>query len=510
MISTVIHLLFVTAFFELVESQDQNHRVCMIDFGAIDMDTNAKYMTKSWDCYDRIPNPKNEVLAMNLDLACYVHENMMFLHKASRTVNRCGQWLQIIGPSQSQMNCMIAGYRNYDRPNLTDDKEERLISVTPQLFTTFTGGFENQAEDMTQVTVSFSDIGISATPTLFVLNRTETEVNVQIVNANKVQSMIGFGRISTKELLYYNKNLDDTFTLPLYNENIYVSLIALDSENINIDNINLATGDRYVSGVRFEQNKILKCKFFTETQVFEEGSTFEETMFFKWYIKHIKMDATGTMYDSALANIVLNIEETETKLSFFYPTEILMNNDFREFIFKFRITNFEGFMLKRADLELTKNYQQIDEENTEYTEQNLKTKMTINETSGEVKIRALFSKKIKLFSNTVSFVFGTSIGSKISIGTSYLIRSDIYVDQPDCNSTSFDCEHTECLTLDNDTVQDGPNPFTKECRPTCGTCFDVFKCSTSGKCVNEKVINLRSSSLSIFSSLFLILLALFL
>ncbi|ELP87803.1 hypothetical protein EIN_273200 [Entamoeba invadens IP1] len=510
MIITSIHMLFITSLFELVESQDKNTKVCMIDFGAVDMDTNEKYLAKSWDCYDRIPNSKTEIFALNLDLACYIHENMMFLHKASETVNRCGQWIQIIGPSQSQMNCMIAGYRNYERPTLTVVKEERLISVTPQLFTSLTGGFVNQAEDMTQVTVSFSDIGISATPTLFVLNRTETEVNVQIVNTNKVQSMLALGRVSTKELLYYNKNLDDTFTLPLFNENIYVSLIDLNSENINIDNINLATGNRYVSGVRFEQNKIPKCKFFTETQVFEEGSTFEDDMLFKWYILHTKMDGLGKIYDSALANIVLNIEETETKLSFFYSIEILMNNDFREFIFKLRTTNLEGFELKRADLILTKNYLQTDKVGSEYTEQNLKTKMTINKTSGEVKIRALFSKNIMLFSNTIAFVFGTSKGSQISIGTSHLIRSDIYVDQPDCDSMSFDCERTDCLTFDNDTIEDGPNPFTKECRPACGTCFDVFKCSTSGKCVKEKVINLRSNGFSIFSLLFLILLALFL
>ncbi|ELP94501.1 hypothetical protein EIN_208900 [Entamoeba invadens IP1] len=507
---TVLQFLLFSLFFIVVTSQDQNHRVCMIDFGAISMDTNSKYLNKSYDCYDRIPDPKKEIFAMNLNMACYVHEKMMFLHTSSRTINRCGQWLQIVGSSQTQMNCMIAGYRNYIRPTLTGDKEERLIAVQPHLFKTLTAGFVNQAEDMTQVTVSFSDIGLSATPVLFVLNRTETEVNLQIVNANKVQSKIALGRVSTKELLYFDKNLDDTFTLPLYNENIYVSLIALDSENINIDNINLATGDRYASGVRFEQNKILKCKFFTEIQVFEEGSAFEELMFFKWYIKHINMDGTGTMYDSALKNIVLNIKDQQTKISFFYPTEILMNNDFSEFLFKFTLSDLEGFELIRADLELSTDYTKVDEENTYYTEEHLITKLTINQTINKVKIKAIFDKTLKVFSNTISFVFKTRVGSQLTIGTSYLTRSDFYDNQPDCNSTSFDCEHTECLTLDNDTVEDGPNPFTKQCRPTCGTCFDVFKCSTSGKCVNEKVINLRNNSYGSSLLLSLILLALLL
>ena len=78
---------------------------------AVDIDIDLDNETNNFeitDCFTKIENYQSIVYGFNIHATCYVDKSMLLLREGkSKTISRCGEWIQMVGPSQQQVLCML-------------------------------------------------------------------------------------------------------------------------------------------------------------------------------------------------------------------------------------------------------------------------------------------------------------------------------------------------------------------------------------------------------------------
>ncbi|ELP89903.1 hypothetical protein EIN_472910, partial [Entamoeba invadens IP1] len=186
MISLII--LFIVPHTYGVNSQvltTQVESLCMTDFVVVNMNSPEVNIRNYTLCYNRIPNYEINVHGYNIKSLCFVHPDYLIVNKSTLFLNRCGEWLQIIGPSENIVNCMVAGSADIGTADSTLAIERRTIGVYSLLYKRLTSGVDNTKNYLTQVTMFEVAFDLGIPPSFYVIYRNESSVTIQFTDHNR-------------------------------------------------------------------------------------------------------------------------------------------------------------------------------------------------------------------------------------------------------------------------------------------------------------------------------------
>ncbi|ELP87157.1 hypothetical protein EIN_354590 [Entamoeba invadens IP1] len=496
----LIHI--ITLFLCTVHSTETDELVdplCMTDFVAVDMSSDQAHIVEQKLCYDRIPNYTHNIHGYDIQSICFVHEDYMNVNKSTGRINRCGEWLQLIGPSEKVVDCMVAGYAIIKTNGSTEAIERRTIGVPTNIFSRLTSGADNAANYVTQVTlfeVAF-DLGVS--PSLYVLNRTEDTVTIQFTDHNRPTEKMAVEYNNT--IKSYYKEFDDTYIIPRIKDYINIQMVSFDDEKIRFMEVNLDKEDSATARVRFPAYKTKPCKFSADTEIFNKDVKLVEKLTFqKWQVWTLNEKLEGTMFEWGNNDISLTAEGGNLTIGFAYATALRIQKDFKELRVEMEIDGDYEFMqshLLHDTSLLEMNFATIS-----VVQAGLPTQYFRQSGGKTIELKVAFNIKSLIYANVITITQKLSKGTHVVLKSATLIREEEMKKSDKCNSTAFDCAFTEC-TISNETFEDGVSPFISGCIPTCGICRDGFVCSKKGFCVVEPVFNLREATTGV--ALFLVL-----
>ncbi|EMD47056.1 Hypothetical protein EHI5A_067090 [Entamoeba histolytica KU27] len=497
-----MYLLAIPLFFIIVNGKTTTlHSVCMTNFVAVNIDspTNVETISRTL-CYDKIPDYRTNVHGYNIKSYCFVDENNFYVQKGNHNISRCGEWLQLVGPSQKPIVCMVAGSENLKVSGVSTSNQYSFIGVPRNIFLTLTGGFDEGASIVTQITLSETDFDLRISPTLYVLNRNDTTATIQFTDFNRNPEKIAVDNI------FYDMTPENTFLVPLFDSDVAVHLIAFDNEKIDFPKVNLKRGDKFMSTARFVNYDMVDCNFMADKNVFFRGSREDHGTLLTWQIVQWNQDKTIVEFDNSAQEIKFVGKTSNLSMVFVYPTVIMLNQDFAYFEIEFE-TSSSDYQFVVANTGHCKNVVKYTFDYCSPTQLNLPTKYYFNRLEKTIKLRMSLFGINKLFSNTIELIHKVPPGTVLNLVSAQLVREAKMLNQTECNSVSFNCLGTEC-TITNQFSR--KVPFNFGCSPSCGVCRVGFTCNDYGKCVEEVNLNQRSEANVISCLLVLLLLQLLL
>ncbi|ELP88898.1 hypothetical protein EIN_476000 [Entamoeba invadens IP1] len=473
--------------------------VCIYDFAAVNYESDQVDILESEDCYHQVPDYKKVIVAHNRETLCYVNRKYLYLNKTNSRLNRCGEYMVMVGPSQRPIVCMVAGFMNLKVNNtlMTPELTERFFGVTSKTISQLTGGLEGSTNYFTQVTFSPSDIDQGVNPSLFVLSTDNNTAKVQVGNSNQIIEQVTVVTKGKEKI--YGQNIDGTFSFKIEDGISELRLISFDYNKLIIKNPNLTMPTTIGLASRFKAVRPKNCKFVIDDKIWKEGEVSNST-FMRWQVWQVNRNGEGAMYDFTNEQMKLTSNEIIDgkgflSVGFFYPTEMLISQDFKELVVEFEVENTDNYEFARTILVRNREYGKINIETMEYIDTNLTTKFYLTGDKKTIHLRAAFKNTDYSFTNLFAFSGFVPIGSYIILRSAYLTRSDANDNQYHCDHLSWDCDNMECR-ITNTSVVDGTNHWSEFCKPNCGTCRDGFVCTTGGRCISEINENIRSGQLA--------------
>ncbi|ELP89307.1 hypothetical protein EIN_477610 [Entamoeba invadens IP1] len=463
----------------------------MPDFVVLNMNSSFATISNYSLCYDKIPNFEHLIHGYDIQSLCFVHPEFFIVNKSSLFLNRCGEWLQLIGPSENVVNCMIAGSAEITSDGSTYSIERRTIGVFENIYKRLTSGVDNKQNFITQVTMFEVAFDLGLPPSLYVINRNKTSVTFQFTDHNKPAEKIGV-EYQNKVTTYWKK-IDDMFVIPLIKDKVNIQMVSYDDEKIRFKGINLSEENSFTAAVRYISVDTKPCKYITDTQVFNSSAFDEDKLTYqKWQVWTINEKLEGHMFEWGKNEVSFIAEGGNITLCFFYANSFRIQKDFKEMVVVFDTDGDYEFIITHIlqDTSVT----ELNFDTIKLIQAGLPTKYQRINGGKTIELRIAFNLKTKLFANVVTITQKFSKGSHVVLKSAYLIREEELVDTDKCNSTSFDCLFTEC-TISNESYPNGDSPFQKACEPACGVCRDGFVCSTAGKCIVEPSFNIRDYSI---------------
>ncbi|BFU20648.1 hypothetical protein EHI8A_006200 [Entamoeba histolytica HM-1:IMSS-B] len=449
----------------------------------------GQYIVINEDCMKDIPDYQKESIGHNFGMECWIYEGVSMIHKVSHSTSRCGECLELTGPSQSPFNCIIVGTFSVKQGcPYTKDDLSRMIIVKDGLFKLISTSTSESNYVFSQVTVKQADCNFHYPPFLYTLKKNETSVELQILNSAVVIEKI---IIDDNDYLSLPNS---HFIVPLQDNTVNIKLIAVDGRICNVNDVNLNLIGLYVAKEQFTHRKVNSCPFMPSTQVYINSTSREQSSFFKWIFNQVNMDYSIKRLNDTDQSIHFVAENARTTLGFGYPTVIKMYELFSLVIVEMEV---EGNLPKYAFSTLGHGNQfgksALDAVfvcNTNIPVEVLNIKK--DETHYFIKVKLSIPKHCYGYLNVIALTFVTVPGTIFDVKNITLIPKK-QNNVTECGVESFDCQYTECT--DSNTI----NPlFSRGCFPRCGSCRNGLICS-SGKCVKEISYNSRSSTISVLS-----------
>ncbi|ELP89524.1 hypothetical protein EIN_457830 [Entamoeba invadens IP1] len=450
--------------------------LCMTDLVVVNMNSSSVNVRDYTICYDKIQDYEHKVYGYDIQSLCFVHPDFFIVNKSTLFLNRCGEWLQIVGPSENVVNCMIAGSADISTEGSTFAIERRTIGVYSSLYKRLTSGVDNVNNYLTQVSVFEVAFDLGIPVSLYVINRTQSTVAFQFIDHNKPAEKIG---IEYKNVVTsYRKNIDDTFVIPLINDYVNVQMVSFDDEKIRFLAVNFSKIDMATAAVRYVAVNTKPCKYIADTQVFDSSKVVEDKLIFqKWQVWTINEKQEGRMFEWGNNNVSFVAEGGNLTLCFAYANAFRIQKDFKEMKVVFDVDGDYEFLITHVlhDTSLTT----LNLSTISLIQANLPTQYLRVNGGKTIEMKIAFNLKTLQFSNVIT------ITQKFSKGAHVVLKNS-----DKCNSTSLDCLFTEC-SITNESYYTGPSPFLKGCEPFCGVCRDGFVCSSQGFCIKEPSNNNR-------------------
>ena len=510
--------------------------ICMDDFLSIDIEKleedeeikNIYYKPNELqECYDYISEMKTKIRGFNTYAECYVNKEYLTINFGNNlTVSRCGQWLQIVGPSQTAVLCMVAGTHNitaYKFPNVP------IIAMRTEIFDGLTHKMTLQSEILTPVTVAQADFDLTTNPKLFVTYTNEGYNLLHFVDTNKLPAKISilgieyfmdkFGRF---KISYKGGLLLSVSLISFSNERIDFHDVDLSDKTKDLKTLNKTTMTKeYSTQSRFPNEIMSKCHYLAENHVYEEGVV-RINKFFHWTLTKVNTDKDGNHIETEnifnqnqqnkfivdITNEYFNVE------MFMSSSASILSNAFKWLEIRLE-TNFDvnKYELLEAYFEGQNSTKDLRKLIGVPDVISSSVKYSLNETTREIFIKLsfpishiLFIEKI-IVRQRIKESKGNE-GYKITVKNITFIRLDKYSQQPSCSSEAMYCKGTEC-TIPEERYEKGVTPWeSKYCMPICGECQVGFFCNSSGQCQADINLNTRSYSIGCYVLMYIIMIVL--
>ena len=530
----MIQIIFIYFILQQVQSKLLKS-VCMDDFLAVNKNQisniteenekiyqfNKNYTIKK--CFDYMENYTRLIFGYNVHSECFIQEDQINLMKGDNSVvNRCGEWLQIVGPSQRQVLCMIAGTHSLKSSYF---QNVSFILLSSDLFSSVTSGLTSTTDLVSPVVVARTDFDLGINPSL-VVTYTKKGYNIlHVINTNRLTE-----KISIMNVEYFMKG-NNWFEVP-YKSRLtqIVSVLSFDDERIDFNNVDLTNNNDAINSsgketiqkifstnARFENKIYEKCHYLAENFIYDDSKP-RSNLFYKWVMTkrnvNENMQTIGkndVYYSSEQRNYTVDIDSEYFNLRFsLSPSATVFTRSF-----KYLEMNMEAdFDLEKYQYRGSYVYAQ---NSTKFIQDviqlmqssELPTKYYVDQQKKLISIRIGFPKTQIIYADhiiTSHRIIGWKSSDKFHLKMKNItfIRNDEYAKQASCNSTALMCKHVECQIEPQNFVP-GVSPWESvDCIGDCGICQTGFFCNASGKCEIQPNRNTRSWSVSCLISIYVV------
>ncbi|ELP88844.1 hypothetical protein EIN_474460 [Entamoeba invadens IP1] len=460
--------------------------LCMPDFMALNLGSSLLKYTIVSDCYAEIPNRKYSIKGNNILSYCFIDDYFLRVNKNNTKVSRCGQWLEVVGPSQVSIVCMVSGSITPDVTEGSLPVGVPFVALPKGLYTKVSGGFSLDDDAFVQATVAETDFDLKVNPTLWVLNKSESEIRIQVTDCNRPYQFIEVEKIN------YKLSNDDTFTLPLIKRKTNINLVSFKDEKLTFEDIELDKITSTVANGKYDTVHLGKCTFVADNIIYSK-TVANKIQLSVWLFYKLSDSIKVETMNKTNMKFVSDAGSRNTSIVMLNTSPIIIQQQFKELILSLK-ANFDVHF-KEVSLYLVRS----GDDNTLYgssTTINKELKFKTTQNGTDVTLRALFDTKSWEFGNTITLTYVSEPGGTIELIEAMFDKSDTIKKVVECNSTIFDCLNTEC-TVTNMSIDEGRFIWQKGCEPVCGNCRDGYVCTTMGRCIHQENNNLREGTTSV-------------
>ena len=430
-------------------------------------------------CYQHIDNYKTIIEGIETQRECYLYHKFNHFKSSGITINRCGQCLEITGPTQQPYICVITGFFDgVENTPLTSDDLSRVVVIENNHFNYLSSEVHASRNHGIEVTTRVVSCDYDIKPKLYTIStRVVTEPSrqflsiVQPINMNTLVKII----LINKEKYFIRE--DGTFEIPAMS-NFHLQLVSVNNHKINFKNVTSTRSKKiFVANSQFpEDRKNVECVVIAERILFRKDAFPKESMtnvhdLFTWDFYQIHSDGLGSTrqqsygvdaitYDNSLKHVnCLIFYPTVSRIGKFFKHGVLYftgdNSNFKLENFTIMISDYNG-IAKEIDTVIC----HLDLQRIDYFNQN----KTIIYKIG------FKNKKCFSYGNILNYYVTTGPDTNLKLYNAELILKTS--ETISCDQNVFKCIDREC-TYSNDT-----------CVPNCGVCDIGYKCSQEGKCVS--------------------------
>ncbi|ELP87424.1 hypothetical protein EIN_096910 [Entamoeba invadens IP1] len=468
--------------------------ICVNDFIAVDYTSSSVVVKEKWECYDNLKDADKKIKGLNLNIGCYTSRTNFYLDRLNYSTAKCGEYLLVVGPSQIQYYCMVRGWMNLEFEEKTDDIKNSIIGIDTYLYNRLSSGLQGSINYLSQVTIAPTEIALGRPPSIYVVRMNSSGVVIQIGNSNKIVERIKIKSNVMEREIPMEK--DATFILPAIEEMVTLSLISINNDKITTPLVNITNEETIDFDVSFESRKNKSCRFIIDEEVFTEGVPRTKSTLLLWDIWQLQLNGDGKPVDIVnntivIIPIVTIVDPTRglASLAFYYSSEILLGDDFKELYLELKIKDVSRFKLQAtryARNKYSKNYTLAERE----VFGDLETKYYYGEDGETVYMRVAINKGSRVYANMVIVNTLIPINTTMTLKKATFTRTSELTNQYNCDYKTVNCYQTEC-TITNVSIKDGTNIWQDGCYPSCGVCGSGYVCTTSGRCQAEKNYNQR-------------------
>ncbi|ELP89876.1 hypothetical protein EIN_462220, partial [Entamoeba invadens IP1] len=266
--------------------------LCIYDFIAMDYEDPHVTLQTQTNCYSLIQNYTSKILSFDRDLQCYLHPSNFYIHKANNTISRCGQALRLVGPSQKQFICYVAGTMELSAPDLNKDLQTRIIGIQRHNLNYLTAGLTGAVSYISQVTFSPEVPVLGVTPSIHVVQRTEKSVSLQVINSNTIVEAVEV--IDGNQTTQYPLRRDGLFVVDISKGPVATLRLLSDSHEKVSLLCDFSKGDVFVSDFHFSARTPQKCRFLVDDVVYQEHTRTSLPSVLKWQIWQGTVSGSGS------------------------------------------------------------------------------------------------------------------------------------------------------------------------------------------------------------------------
>ncbi|KAL7717428.1 Uncharacterized protein QTN25_005242 [Entamoeba marina] len=439
MILLCLTFLFIAAY--------SKNSPCITEFAlgnidAIGVEGDTSYqLNEISDCYESIPDSESVVYGKNIKSECYVHNSLKYFHFGEQNINRCGQCLEITGPSSTPYTCMIAA------------SEEFYFSVANR--------FESSSLVFSQVTVQAIDCGYNVVPSLHTVNQNQENITIQIVNANTLLERIKIGSIE-----YFMNELGQ-FSFPIPTSLVDIQIISYYYDVVGTKTVNLTKTSSLTFPNQFPYEEHTQCAYNPTEIIYDNTTELGNNSFLSWEI--FLLDNSLNVYYVTQEQGGVSFESVgiHTTLLFYYFTSVQLSHYYNDVVLDLDISGNASFLM--SNIAVNHRRESASYFDSKYIESDILTYVLTEKTDGgsRMQIKVPFNKANHQFANIIAITFETEEYPSFVLNKATLNK--IQDASESCDIDSFDCsENIECST--SKLWSDG-------CAPYCGTCRIGYSCS---------------------------------
>ncbi|KAL7717380.1 Uncharacterized protein QTN25_005196 [Entamoeba marina] len=442
-----------------------------IDAIGVEGDTSYQ-LNEISDCYESIPDSESVVYGKNIKSECYVHNSLKYFHFGEQNINRCGQCLEITGPSSTPYTCMIAGFFDLTNPSNSTEESKHFIVASEEFYFSVANRFESSSLVFSQVTVQAIDCGYNVVPSLHTLNQNQENITIQIVNANTLLERIKIGSVE-----YFMNELGQ-FSFPIPTSLVDIQIISYYYDVVGTKTVNFTKTSSLSFPNQFPYEEHTQCAYNPTEIIYDNTTELGNNSFLSWEM--FLVDSSLNVYNLTQKQGGVSFESVgiRTTLLFYYFTSVQLSHYYNDVVLDLDISGNASFLMSNIAV----NHRRESANG-----------------GSRMQIKVPFNKANHQFANIIAITFETEEYPSFVLNKATLNK--IQDASESCDIDSFDCsENIECST--SKLWSDG-------CAPYCGTCRIGYSCSDDGQCDTEVNFNQRSYCVAI-NVIFLVALVIYL
>ncbi|EKE42486.1 hypothetical protein ENU1_019670 [Entamoeba nuttalli P19] len=412
---------------------------------------------------------------------CYVHSGMIFKKKGERLISKCGSCINMVGPSLTEIHCIIVGFFNVtDQDSPLYEIQDHAVVSDYEFFKIAATTTPWSNTEFTQITISEATCLFTVFPSIHILKEEKGISTVAVVNSNDIVEKIIYNGVEYFQNGHY-------FDIPFKDTTVSFQIVSITNKILKVNNMKLST-KKFVLDQRFPSTSHTLCQFSSTSKVYTFDGYADILWIFQWHFVELQSTGFVKLTDEEVINNGLILHSIDGKASLISYATTVFN-----FVMAYRELRIEG--TSDAEWNLTSykwggyNYG-TDSSLVTYppcvsTGFNEESKW-INETTFQFNISITVSKRCSYYLNSMLLNFKTD-GNRILKFSN--IRFKDFENKKTCKVASLYCDGMEC----NADSESEDAKWKPECVPRCGVCRVGYKCSVKGKCIKEEEINTRSA-----------------